>query len=176
MSLSHAILATLSNGCSSGYDLSKQFAGTVGFFWYATQQQIYRELTKLEAQGYLSGEVIQQENRPDKKMLSITDIGKEYLCDWIRTPGNVSPTKDDLLVKIFAGHLVDKQVILNELLHHQTQHQQTLAIYREIERDFFTDIVECDEFRKLRYLTLFNGIELENAWLTWCDRAIDLLQ
>jgi hypothetical protein len=58
MSLSHAILATLSNGCYSGYDLSKQFAGSVGFFWHATQQQIYRELTKLEAQGYLSAEVV----------------------------------------------------------------------------------------------------------------------
>jgi DNA-binding PadR family transcriptional regulator len=51
MSLSHAILATLSNGCYSGYDISKQFAGSVGFFWYATQQQIYRELGKLEEQG-----------------------------------------------------------------------------------------------------------------------------
>jgi hypothetical protein len=82
--------------------------------------------------------------------------------------------KDDLLVKIFAGHLVDKQIILNELLHHQHQHQQTLEIYRAIERDFFTDI-ECDQFRELRYLTLLNGIEVENAWLSWCDRAIDLL-
>jgi DNA-binding PadR family transcriptional regulator len=175
MSLSHAILATLSNSCSSGYDLSKQFAGSVGFFWYATQQQIYREIAKLEAQGYLSAEVVQQENRPDKKMLSITDVGKKYLCEWICTPGNVSPMKDDLLVKIFAGHLVDKQIILNELLHHQTQHQQTLTVYREIERDFFTNI-DCDEFTELRYLTLLNGIELENAWLTWCDRAIDIVR
>lgn len=175
MSLSHAILATLSNGCYSGYDLSKQFAGSVGFFWYATQQQIYRELTKLEEQGYLSAQVMQQENRPDKKMLSITDVGKEYLCEWIRQPGKISPMKDDLLVKIFAGHLVDKQVILQELRHHQTQHQHTLETYRAIERDFFGDIT-CDEFRELRYLTLLNGIELENAWLNWCDRAIDLLK
>jgi DNA-binding PadR family transcriptional regulator len=176
MSLSHAILATLSNGCSSGYDISKQFAGSVGFFWYATQQQIYRELTKLEAQGYLSAEVVQQENRPDKKMLSITDLGKDYLCEWIRQPGAISPIKDDLLVKIFAGHLVDKQVILKELQHHQLQHQQTLAIYRAIEAEFFTDLDNCDQFRTLRHLTLLNGLELESAWLAWCDRAIEILR
>jgi DNA-binding PadR family transcriptional regulator len=176
MSLSHAILATLSNGCYSGYDLSKQFAGSVGFFWYATQQQIYRELTKLEEQGYLNAEVIRQENRPDKRMLSITEAGKEYLQAWISQPGTISPIKDDLLVKIFAGHLVDKQVIVKELQHHRLQHQATLDIYREIENCVFVDPDKYDEFSELRYLTLLNGIQLETGWLDWCDRSIQMLE
>jgi DNA-binding PadR family transcriptional regulator len=175
MSLSHAILATLSNGCYSGYDLSKQFAGSVGFFWYATQQQIYRELTKLEVQGYLSAELVRQENRPDKRMLSITAAGKEYLREWISQPGTISPIKDDLLVKLFAGHLVDRQTILIELQHHRTQHQAALNTYLEIERQVFEDSAKCDGADELRYLTLLNGMELETAWLAWCERAIAML-
>jgi DNA-binding PadR family transcriptional regulator len=176
MSLSHAILATLSNGCSSGYDISKQFAGSVGFFWYATQQQIYRELAKLEEQGYLSAEVIKQENRPDKRLLSITVTGIAYLQEWIIQPGKISPIKDDLLVKLFAGHLVQKETILTELKHHRVQHQLTLNTYREIESRVFGDPAQCTEVGKLRYLTLLNGIGLENAWLVWCEQAIALLE
>jgi DNA-binding PadR family transcriptional regulator len=176
MSLSHAILATLSNGCYSGYDISKQFAGSVGFFWYATQQQIYRELSKLEEQGYLSAEVIRQENRPDKKMLSITETGKEYLRAWIIQPGKITPVKDDLLVKIFSGHLVDQSVIVEELEHHRLLHQEMLNTYRQIESQFFESPAECDQLSKLRYLTLLNGIQLENGWLAWYEEAIALLK
>jgi DNA-binding PadR family transcriptional regulator len=176
MSLSHAILSTLNNGGSSGYDISKQFAGSVGFFWYATQQQIYRELAKLEEQGYLSAEVIKQENRPDKRLLSITGAGTAYLQEWISQPGKVSPIKDDLLVKLFAGDLVDEEIILTELKHHRGQHQATLATYREIESRVFGDPARCAEAGKLRYLTLLNGIGLENAWLAWCEQAITLLE
>ena len=45
MSLAHAILVSLVCEPKSGYDLAKQFDGTVGFFWQATHQQIYRDLT-----------------------------------------------------------------------------------------------------------------------------------
>jgi DNA-binding PadR family transcriptional regulator len=176
MSLSHAILATLSNACYSGYDISKQFAGSVGFFWYATQQQIYRELSKLEEQGYLSAEVIRQDNRPDKRMLSITEAGKEYLREWIIQPGKISPVKDDLLVKLFAGHLVDQQMLMTELQHHYLQHQETLDTYQQIKSRFFADPAECDKFGKLRYLTLLNGIQLEKGWLAWYDEAISILE
>ena len=176
MSLSHAILATLSNGCSSGYDISKQFAGSVGFFWYATQQQIYRELGKLEDQGYLSAEVIRQENRPDKRMLSITGAGTAYLQEWIGKPGKASPIKDDLLVKLFAGQLVEKETILTELKHHHGQHQATLNTYREIESRVFGDSAGCEADDELRYLTLLNGIGLEHAWLAWCEQAIAMLE
>lgn len=175
MSLSHAILATLSNGSCSGYDLSKQFAGSVGFFWYATQQQIYRELAKLAEQGYIDAEVIHQSGRPDKRLLSITPTGTDYLREWISLPGTVSPTKDDLLVKLFAGQLVDELVILAELAHHRKLHQAILETYLEIESNFFADPATCDRSGRLRYLTLKNGIEFERSWLQWCDNAIVML-
>jgi hypothetical protein len=120
--------------------------------------------------------VIKQENRPDKRMLSITNLGTAYLQEWISQPGKVSPIKDDLLVKLFAGHLVDRQTILDELKHHRTQHQATLHTYREIESQVFGDLAQCNRVGEMKYLTLLNGIGLENAWLVWCEQAIDLLE
>ncbi len=176
MALSHALLATLSNGCYSGYDLSKQFSGSVGFFWQATQQQIYREVTKLEEQGYLSAEVVPQSGRPDKRMLAITDAGKAYLQEWIRTPCSVSPMRDDLLVKLFAGHVSDRMTLRQELEHHQSQHQANLDAYHQIEAQFFKNPELCNApSDRLRYLTLLNGIQFETGWLTWCEQAIEML-
>ncbi len=175
MALSHALLATLSNGCYSGYDLSKQFSGSVGFFWQATQQQIYREVTKLEEQGYLRAEVVPQSGRPDKRMLAITDAGKAYLQEWIRTPCSVSPMRDDLLVKLFAGHVSDRVTLRQELAHHQSQHQANLDAYRQIESKHFQESERCGSIDRFRYLTLLNGIQFETGWLTWCEQAIEML-
>jgi hypothetical protein len=43
---------------SKGYDIRKRFEGSVGFFWQANFQQIYRELGKLEEQGLVRSEAI----------------------------------------------------------------------------------------------------------------------
>ncbi len=67
MALSQAILAVLANRPCSGYDLAKQFDGSVGFFWHATHQQIYRELTKLADSGWVDLEVMRQDGKPDRK-------------------------------------------------------------------------------------------------------------
>ncbi|MCX7595443.1 MAG: PadR family transcriptional regulator, partial [Fischerella sp.] len=83
MALAHAILASLIGRPCSGYDLAKQFDGSVGFFWQATHQQIYRELSKLETQGWITSEIISQEGRPDKKLYSVTELGKQQLKEWI---------------------------------------------------------------------------------------------
>ncbi len=176
MALSHAILATISNGYYSGYDLSKQFSGSVGFFWQATQQQIYRELTKLEEQGYLSAEVVPQSGRPAKRMLSITAAGQAYLQEWIGTPCSPAPIRDDLLVKLFAGHLSDRDTLRQELQHHQLQHQASLAAYQQIETKFFKNSAAGDSIDQLRYLTLLNGIQFEKGWLTWYEQAIAMLE
>ena len=49
MSLAHALLTSLQEKSSSGYDLARRFDKSIGFFWRATHQQIYRELARMEA-------------------------------------------------------------------------------------------------------------------------------
>ncbi len=173
MALSHALLTALHEAPCSGYDLAKKFDGTVGFFWSASHQQIYRELTKLEEQAYISAVVVQQSNRPDKKVYEVTETGKDYLREWIAQPSTVAAIKDDLLVKLFAGNLVDPAVILDELEHHRSQHQDLLDTYKSIEQRFFADTCQLDVNRRYQYLTLRQGIRLETEWLAWCAEAIE---
>lgn len=176
MALSHAILAALLEEACSGYDLAKRFDGSVGFFWTASHQQIYRELTRQEAQGLIVAEQVTQEGRPNKKLYQVTPAGKLNLSQWIKESGSPSSLKDDLLVKIFAGYLVSTTVMLQELRHHQAHHQERLEEYRAIAAHFFSDPALLSLQHRYQYLTLRNGIHYETAWLAWCDEAIAFFQ
>ena len=46
MSLAHAVLTSLIEKSSSGYELARRFDKSIGYFWHATHQQIYRELAR----------------------------------------------------------------------------------------------------------------------------------
>ncbi|MDJ0704036.1 MAG: PadR family transcriptional regulator [Leptolyngbyaceae cyanobacterium MO_188.B28] len=176
MSLAHAILSALMDCPRSGYDLAKYFDSSVSFFWDATHQQIYRELSKLEAEGYLTAEKIDQEGRPNKKLFHITETGTAFLQDWIAQPSELSPVKDDLLVKLFAGKSVPKEIILKELAHHRQQHCKRLEEYRAIAQDLFQSTGALPIENQFQYLTLHHGIRSETGWLAWCDEAILFLQ
>ncbi|WP_019498636.1 PadR family transcriptional regulator [Pseudanabaena sp. PCC 6802] len=175
MSLSQAILASLVRSAQSGYDLAKSFDGSVGFFWEATHQQIYRELNKLEDKGAIAAQTITQEGRPAKKLYSLTDRGLQQLKDWLHQPCELSPTKEELLLKVFAGHLVEPEAIAKEIKRHRQLHAERLTTYRNIEREYFSDLQSCPKEGKFGYLTLLSGIKFETGWVEWCDEALEIL-
>jgi len=175
MSLAHAILVSLIEKSCSGYDLAKRFDGSVGFFWQASHQQIYRELSKLDKLGWITSEIIIQEGRPDKKVYSVTQQGTLQLQEWIAQPCQPTPVKDDLLVKIFSGYIVSEQTILQELEHHRKAHIEKLSTYRDLEQKYFQNPQQFTQVAKFQYLTLRKGIRDETQWVDWCNEAIKLL-
>lgn len=180
MSLTYAILSALISDPSSGYDLAKRFnasiEGSVGFFWNASFQQIYRELNRLEEKEWLQAKSVQQENRPDKRIYTVTALGKQQLCQWIAESEEMALIKDELLVKLYAGHLVPRQTIVIKLEAHYQQHQQRLAIYQDIKRQYFKNPQTLSKPLKFQYMTLLRGIHYETGWLAWCDEVIPLLK
>lgn len=175
MALAHTILAVLSGAPHSGYDLSKQFTENNGCYWRATQQQIYRELAKLEDQGLIVPTTIPQEGRPDKKLYSITHQGRAELQEWIVQPSEPTPIREDLLVKVLAAHLVPRPFILKELERRRQIHLHILSIYQELQQQHCQSWHEMAIEDQCRYLTLRRGIRYETEWVEWCDEAIELL-
>jgi DNA-binding PadR family transcriptional regulator len=175
MALAQTILSALSVEPLSGYDLSKRFSENSGCYWRASQQQIYRELAKLEDQNMITSKTVPQEGRPDKKLYSITDLGQEHLREWIAQPSEPSPIREELLVKVLAGHLVPRSIILKELARRRQIHVEQLAIYQELEEK-----KQCHKLDQLAIedqcvcLTLRRGIRYEMEWINWCDEATEL--
>ena len=80
MALRHAVLAALLEGEASGYQLAKRFDVSVANFWSATSQQLYRELDRLEAEGLVRARLVRQQRRPDKRVFTLTDAGRDVVA------------------------------------------------------------------------------------------------
>ena len=61
MALGEAILVCLADEPLTGYDLAKTFETSIGFFWHADHQQIYRELRKLQERDLVDHDVVVQQ-------------------------------------------------------------------------------------------------------------------
>ena len=175
MALRHTILATLGNEAFSGYDLWKKFTEGTNHYWKASQQQVYRELSKLETQGAIASEIVAQEGRPDKKLYRITVIGKEILTAWAAKPSEPMAVREELLVKVIAAHLVSPAIIIQELKRRHQIHSQRLAAYKNTEQEKCADLSKLTLAEKCRYLTLRRGIRYEREWVEWCEEAIAML-
>ena len=91
MSLPHVILTVLSNREATGYDITKEFSHSIGYFWKASHQQVYRELNKMAANDQVTCRLEPQEGKPDRKVYAIT-----YQTTARRAANFKYPEKSDL--------------------------------------------------------------------------------
>ena len=99
--LKHGILGLLNYGDMTGYDIMRVFKDSLSFFWTAQTSQIYRELQTLKKNGLVTDEDVSQKGKPDKKVFSITEMGKEELNRWLLEENTGFETRSPLLMKTF---------------------------------------------------------------------------
>jgi len=105
MSLKHGILGLLTYGSMTGYELMKVFNESLNFFWNAQTSQIYRELDKIEKNQWVSSEYVIQKDKPNKKIFTISDSGKEELQQWLdnHSPEKLFKCRDEMTMRVFFG-------------------------------------------------------------------------
>ncbi|HSM81563.1 MAG TPA: PadR family transcriptional regulator [Nodosilinea sp.] len=175
MALSHTILAVLSQQPYSGYDISKRFEESVSCYWQASQQQIYRELGKMEQQGWVVYETVPQAGKPDKKIYSITPAGQAELTRWYAEPTEPTPIREDLLVKVLATPYVAEDQLVRELHRRRQLHSEKLADY-QAKAEMYGAIAHPPRIEQFRYLTLRRGMRYEQDWIDWCDEVLNFLK
>jgi DNA-binding PadR family transcriptional regulator len=173
LSLPHAILTALLEKPSSGLELTRRFDKSIGFFWSATHQQIYRELGKLEDGGLIEA-VPQPPSRGQRKEYRVLDGGRAELARWVAEGQEPKPIRDALLLRLRAAAVVGAAGLDQELRHHLVVHRQQLAEYTEIEqRDFPAERAGTEN--RLHHTVLRAGIALEGFWIEWLTEALDAL-
>jgi len=175
MALAHTILTVLCERPASGYDLSKRFEETVSCYWKASQQQIYRELGKMEEKGWVSFELVPQAGKPDKKIYDITRSGQQELRRWYQEPTEPTPIREDLLVKVLGGAHLPNDILLQELQRRRQLHLEQLQSYRAMEAHHQA-LPDPPLQEQYRYLTLRRGIRYEQDWIDWCDEVLTFLK
>ena len=79
-------------------------------------------------------------------------------------------------MKVYSGHLIPPQDLLDQILKHQTDYRELLNNFKQIEEQWFQDVENLPLPHQYSYLTLRNGIGYAKAWLEWCDEVITFLK
>ncbi|CAM3496668.1 PadR family transcriptional regulator [Nocardioides zeicaulis] len=167
MALEHALLVALSERPASGLELTRRFDRSLGFFWHATHQQVYRVLARMEADGWVTVEIVEQEGRPDKRVHTPSEAGRRVLADWLAEPMPVETFRSDLAVKLRGASYGDRARLLGHLADTRADHALRLAAYEQMEREQFPDPASLDDARRDQWLVLRGGIRLERFWIDW---------
>ena len=170
--LGFAILGLLARESLSGYDVAQRMKSRVGFFWGAGHSQIYPELARLEEGGFVAHSVVEQKERPDKKVYEITASGLEALREWATEPPRRKPVKDELTLKAYSVWLTDGEAAARLFREAGHEYEEQLARYEEIrawmEREWAEDIGDPGSPRFASYATLRRGILYERGNAEWC--------
>lgn len=174
MSLPHAILTALLERPSAGLDLTRRFDRSIGYFWSASHQQIYRELGKLEAEGYIRAIAEDRPSRGQKKRYEVLPAGRAELERWTAAAQDPKPHRDALLLRLRAAAVVGTDGLEADLRRHLDLHRRQLAEYEQIQDRDFPPGKDSAQTR-LQHLVLRAGIELETFWTQWLTEALEEL-
>ncbi|CBG75326.1 MULTISPECIES: PadR family transcriptional regulator [Streptomyces] len=172
MSLPHAILTALLEKPSSGLELTRRFDRSIGYFWSATHQQIYRELGRLEGEGHIRALPSERPARGQKKSYEVLAAGRAELARWTAAPQDPKPWRDALFVRLRAAAVVGTAGLQDDLRRHLALHQRQLAEYEEIEKRDFGPGRDTTQDR-LQHLILRAGIDLQTFWTQWLSDALE---
>lgn len=177
MALGNVLLVALLHREATGYEITREFDSTLGHFWQASHQQVYRELGKLEAEGLVAYREIQQEGRPDKKRYRLTAKGRRALKAWLQEPPATRRVNDELLVKILGGEIVGAGMVQDHIATKRIEQEHRLELFQGIEREYYkgSRLENLSTEMRLLYLTLRKGIFVAQAFVDWAREAESLL-
>ena len=178
MSLDFAILGFLNYHPYTGYDLKKIFDTSVRHFWPADQSQIYRTLSHLDERGWVEVEIVNQVERPDRKVYHITDAGREELLGWLVVEPRERASRSAALIQVFFFGQLSDEVILERFERYLQMMKDVLARYEQVPENLASGIPVSPSERENFFwmLTLDLGFRTIRANIEWAENVIGMLK
>ncbi len=172
--LQYILLGLLSGPGMSGYDIKKLFNTELSDFWHANHSQIYPELRRLEAKGYVQGnqEIIGE--KMTKYRYILTSSGKKLLHQWLREPlSDVPPSKDEFPIKAYLmNNRTDPD--LRELLEEEFSRHEVKYAYLIRRMESLSKKEQAARYGHT--LVLRRALHREKSYLAWLQEEIMLLE
>lgn len=147
--LREALLGLLAIRPMSGYDLTRSYIRALQQIWYAPQGQVYPTLRKMHAEGLLVVGIEVQHDRPNRKIYSLTENGRQNLIEWLSRPATLPRMHHEFIHKLFLLNQVDV-----------AKRRDLVKSYAERSHKW------CDELRcvEKKLSSALNGEYGESAW------------
>ena len=170
MALEHALLVSLRERPGSGIELTRRFDRSIGFFWRATHQQIYKVLRRMEDDGWLTAGA--GESRSTERRYTLTPTGHEELASWIETPTPPPDLRSEVAVKMRGASYGNREVLLAQLERLVAEHQTRRAHFEQLELEQFPDPASLTGQQLDTWLVLRGGIKQEQFWIEWLGEYV----
>ena len=149
--------------------LRLRHAKSLGLVWTLKQGHLYALLARLEDLGYLIGDIQQQASRPPRKVLALTDAGRDAYEEWLAEP--VAHGRDfrlTFLAKLFFASQEGERHVSTLIARQRAACEQWLAdLHQRI------DTLTGDQ-RYERLVLAFRASQIEAilVWLDQCDASL----
>lgn len=174
MSLPHALLTALVERPCTGADLARRFDRSIGYFWQATHQQIYRELGRLEEAGWVASEPA-AEGPGRQRCYRVLPAGRRELKRWVTAQDKPVALRDALMVRLRAEAALGPSGLDDVVRRRIQQQQKKLQDYLHIEARDFADGVDTRE-RKLQHMVLKSGIAALRTRIELAKEILEVLK
>ncbi|WP_423801099.1 PadR family transcriptional regulator [Neobacillus sp. SAB-20_R2A] len=169
MNMQDVILGFLYEEPMSGYDIKQMMENSVSYFFDASFGAIYPALRKMEKEGLVEKQVIQQEGKPNKNLFAITDAGREQFQQYLNSPINPTVTRSDILIRIFFGRFTTKEKIIKWL---EEEREKNQAMYDNLTR---IDKMCGSDMERYKRFTLQFGIRQAEMVVNMIDEELKKL-
>ncbi|MDF9716177.1 PadR family transcriptional regulator [Nocardioides sp. ChNu-153] len=172
MALEHVLLVALRERSGSGLELAQRFERTIGFFWHASHQQVYRTLARMADDGWVGVETVVQSGKPDRKVYAVSPAGEDVLAAWLAEPSPPERLRTEIAVKMRAASYGDREALLTHLAARLADHEARLATFRGMAAEQFPDPSALSGAALDRWLVLRGGLLMEEFWVTWLSEYL----
>lgn len=173
MALEHALLVALSEQPASGLDLARRFGRSIGFFWSATHQQIYKVLARMDVDGWVDVTEVAQTGRADKKVYAVSAAGRDVLAAWLAEPTGTQPLRIEIAVKLRGASFGDRAAVLDVVRANLADHAARLDLYRQLMERDYPEPGALSGLDLDQYLVLRGGVRLEEFWIDWLTEYLE---
>lgn len=139
MDIKTLCLGLLCTGEASGYDLKKQFESTFKHFYPAGYGSIYPSLADLAAKGLVKCREMPQEKKPDRKVYSITDDGRQAFKQALHDAEPEHKLRSEYLVAMYFADFLEPQRLEQMLTGWRESLGDGVTRLDSIEQDFGGD-------------------------------------
>lgn len=128
----YAVLGVLSTGPQSGYDVKKFCEEALGFFWRESYGQIYPLLGSLEKDGLIRKEKRISREAEKRIPYTLTNDGSKDLAEWLASPSEEQPPRNELLLKVFFSNLTGPATLMPQIEAHEEAQRELRKVLQGV--------------------------------------------
>jgi DNA-binding PadR family transcriptional regulator len=172
LSPEYALLGLLYQRPAHGYELHQRLVTDLGQIWHISLSQAYNILNRLEAHGFITGNLLEQEKLPSRRQFRLTDPGRERFEAWLQAPTgcSVRAIRVEFTTRLYFANMIAKERAFSLI---KSQIAETQGGIERLQKDL-TSTPEDQTFNRLGLELRIKQLGSIIDWLSTCKRAIGI--